>query len=204
MVNKQKFYKIGLASIAIVLILVNIAGAGSFVDNAQLYGCSDCNERLQAWFSMITPALNMTKSADLSAYNVVGELITYTYTVTNIGHLNIYGNITVIDDHISSPISIPNNDLAPGNSVTGTAIYTIAQQDLDVGYVTNSAYATVTNGFKSNTATTTLNIVQSPAMKITKSVYPSSYTTVGQTYHIQLHCNEHRKYGYPRKYYGYR
>lgn len=53
MVNKQKLCKIALVSISMILILVNITGAESFADNLNHLGCSDCDERLRSWLSMI-------------------------------------------------------------------------------------------------------------------------------------------------------
>ena len=114
----------------------------------------------------------------------------------NTGNMAILGNITVIDS-ILGVISIPSNDLEPGQSVTGTATYKTTQNDYDKGYVTNSAYATATNvksntGFvtnsayainndiKSNTATATVNVAQSSDMAIQKSASPTTYSTVGQ------------------------
>ena len=66
--------------------------------------------------------------------------------------MDILGDITVTDDHISSPVTISNSDLPPGHSVTGTATYKITEADIDTCCVTNSAYAT-NNNIKSNTDT---------------------------------------------------
>ena len=98
------------------------------------------------------PALSITKSASPTTYDKVGQTITYTYTVTNTGNVDILGDIMVTDDHISSLVTISNSDLPPGHSVTGTATYKITDSDIDTCCVTNSAYAT-NNNIKSNTDT---------------------------------------------------
>lgn len=125
MINKQKFYSRALVSAIIILTLVSIASVT--VNAAQ------------------NPALNIKKVANVTSYSTEGQTITCTYNVTNSGNVDILGNITVTDGHISSPITIVSDDLAPGNSVTGTAIYTITQPDIDAGSMTNSAYATNKN-----------------------------------------------------------
>lgn len=76
--------------------------------------------------------------------------------------MDISGNITVKDNR-TGQISIPNPNLVPGKSITGTATYVIKQADLDVGSVTNSAYAT-NNNINSNTVILTV-----PAMHTTQS-----------------------------------
>jgi len=110
-----------------------------------------------------SPSLNITKSANPSTYNFAGESITYTYNVTNTGNVNLLGDLTVTDDYISGPITIFSDDLSPGTSVTGTGTYSVTQQDLNNGSVTNFAYSTTTNGPQSNTTTATITAVQGPA-----------------------------------------
>jgi uncharacterized repeat protein (TIGR01451 family) len=89
-------------------------------------------------------ALKLQKSASPSSYNVAGQNITYTYTVTNSGNSDIIGNITVTDD-ILGQISILNKNIEPGQRVTGTSTYKITQADFNNGSITNSAHATNKN-----------------------------------------------------------
>src|SRR5664280_2226353 len=76
------------------------------------------------------PALIIGKSASPEIYNTVGQNITYTYTVTNYGNVNITGPINVTDNKTGT-FTISNIGLAPGHSITGTANYTITQDDLE-------------------------------------------------------------------------
>ncbi len=126
------------------------------------------------------PALTIVKSASPTTYATTGQTITYIYNVTNSGNVNIKGPINIIDSLINGPISIPNTDLGPGQSVLGIANYTITQADINSGSVTNSAYAN-NNNTNSNTATLTVTAVQNPALTIVKSASPTTYTTTGQT-----------------------
>ncbi len=85
----------------------------------------------------------------------VGDIITYQITVTNIG------NVTISDTSVSDPVVAPlvyaagddpdaDNDinmLAPGDSAVVTATYTLDQDDVNLGSVTNTAQA---SGFDPN------------------------------------------------------
>ena len=130
--------------------------------------------------SVQNPALTIVKSASPTNYSTVGQTITYIYTVTNSGDVNIKGPINIIDSRINGLISIYNIDLGPRQSVIGTANYTITQSDIDGGSVTNSAYAN-NNNINSNTATLTVTAVQNPALTIVKSASPTNDSTIGQS-----------------------
>ena len=68
-------------------------------------------------------------------------------------------------------IGTSDNVLAAGQSITGTATYTIAQADLDSGFVTNSAFATDSNNIAvSNNPSVTVLAIQKPDLKIEKEV----------------------------------
>ncbi len=87
----------------------------------------------------------MTITKDItsgSTYAAVGDVVSYSYTITNSGNVMLAGPFTVVDDVIGTLTDCAAGPLAPGESVTCTATYTIVQADLDRGYVTNYAYAT--------------------------------------------------------------
>jgi uncharacterized repeat protein (TIGR01451 family) len=130
--------------------------------------------------SVPSPTLTIIKSASPTNYSTVGQTITYIYTVTNSGDVNIKGPINIIDSRINGLMPIYNTDLSPVQSVIGTANYTITQSDIDAGSVTNSAYAN-NNNINSNTAMLTATSVHSPTLTIVKSASPTNYSTVGQT-----------------------
>jgi uncharacterized repeat protein (TIGR01451 family) len=114
---------------------------------------------------ILSPSLNITKSASPTTYSAVGQNITYTYTVTNSGNVNILGNITVTDNKTGT-FNITSSDLNVGKNVTGTANYTIQQSDLDAGYVISLAYATNNNTI-SNTVIATSTAVPLLSLKPT-------------------------------------
>ena len=127
--------------------------------------------------------MNITKKASPSSYDHIGEVITYTYTVTNTGSVYIPEPITVHDNKISAgqiTIGTSGSMLAPGQNIIGTATYTITQTDLDTGSVTNSAFATGTNDIViSNNTSATVFAIQKPDIKINKDVDPKTYFAVG-------------------------
>ncbi|NLZ24734.1 DUF11 domain-containing protein, partial [Candidatus Dojkabacteria bacterium] len=89
------------------------------------------------------PGLSINKSATPSTYSKVGDIITYTFTVTNTGNITL-SNISVEDSLVGlGDITCGNTSqgLAPNETVTCEAQYEITLDDLDNGEVVNSAYA---------------------------------------------------------------
>ncbi|MBT8308773.1 MAG: gliding motility-associated C-terminal domain-containing protein, partial [Flavobacteriaceae bacterium] len=89
------------------------------------------------------PQLTFTKTASVGGSGgALGDVITYTFTVTNTGAQTV-SNIS-IDDALTGSVEIVLNPstLAPGETGIATAAYTIAQADVDAGYVQNSATVT--------------------------------------------------------------
>ncbi|WP_416971486.1 LPXTG cell wall anchor domain-containing protein [Streptomyces sp. 4F14] len=137
-----------------------------------------------------TPGLTTTKAADKTTV-VLGDVITYTFTVKNIG------NVTLTDVGVdegefsgtgtmSAPVcSDGAKSLAPGSSVTCTATYTVTQADVDAGKITNSATSKgvppgTTTPSTSPPGTTTVTVDQKPALKLEKSADRTDLV-VGQT-----------------------
>jgi len=83
--------------------------------------------------------LKLTKEAAPLTYNAVDQTITYTYNVTNDGNVVVNG-ITVTDN--KTAVTLDKTYLDPGESTKGTATYSILQEDIDAGWVTNLAVAT--------------------------------------------------------------
>lgn len=93
------------------------------------------------------PSLTVVKKADRRKL-VVGQTVTYSYTVTNTG------NVTVDDVKVdegeftgsgqTSPVTCPDTtaSMAPGASVTCTSTYQVTAADVSRGSLTNTATAT--------------------------------------------------------------
>jgi len=141
------------------------------------------------------PAIALVKSAvsGLSDPAVVGEVITYSFTVTNTGNLDL----TLVEINDPLPGLTPNRfvvgNLAPATSQTFTATYAIVQADIDRGEVVNQATATGTSiggpatDLSGPTITTDEPVVvpvlpEAPGMTIAKSgtfANGGGYTRVG-------------------------
>jgi len=100
------------------------------------------------------PSITVTKTADIDTNVAVGVTVTYTYVVTNTGNQTV-SNITLADAHngsgaaptptnetLTSDNGISNDSsdagvngswdrLAPGDEITFTATYVVAQSDVD-------------------------------------------------------------------------
>jgi len=79
------------------------------------------------------PSINLTKTGvfndeDGDGYADVGETITYTYTVTNDGELDLT-NVDVTDS-LGIAVTCAADTLAPGESTTCTASYPVTQSDI--------------------------------------------------------------------------
>ena len=88
--------------------------------------------------------LTISVSANPLTFSQANQTITYTYVVKTTGAATLGPTQFVVrDDHIPTPINCgPGNTLlATNESVTCTAIYTIAQNDVTAGKVTNTATA---------------------------------------------------------------
>lgn len=93
------------------------------------------------------PAVTLTKNGELGGVGVVGDDVTYTFTVTNDGNVTLTD--VTIDDQMEDLSAITfgawpavDGTLAPGEGVTATATYTLTQADIDSGVVENTALVT--------------------------------------------------------------
>ncbi|OII15784.1 hypothetical protein BIU97_14030 [Curtobacterium sp. MCBA15_009] len=93
------------------------------------------------------PELALTKSGALAdgATGAVGDVVDYRVTVRNTGTTTVR-DLTVTDPLPGlGALTLPDGSdgtLAPGETVTGTARYTVTQDDVDAGSVVNTATTT--------------------------------------------------------------
>ena len=125
-----------------------------------------------------SPALTLVKSATPQSYDQVGQVISYSYKVTNTGNVTLPGPFTVSDNKVTVTCP-PTPSLAPGAFITCTASHTVTQADLDAGQIVNVASAS--NGtVTSPPDTVTVDAVQRPALSVVKSS-PTTGLTAPQT-----------------------
>ena len=85
-----------------------------------------------------TATLDVVKTPS-SGTAAVGDIVTYTYSVTNSGTVNITA-LALSDDKLGT-ITLDKTSLGPGETATGTASYTVLETDLP-GPLTNRATVT--------------------------------------------------------------
>ncbi|MGH9059999.1 MAG: DUF7507 domain-containing protein, partial [Acidimicrobiales bacterium] len=140
-------------------------------------------------------ALTLAKSAGPTTVTTAGEPVRYSFTVTNAGNVTLT-DVTVTEGDFSgsgtlSAVSCPAGgavvpELAPGQTVTCTADYTVTQADLDAGRITNSATATGTPPGDLPPATTppataVVTAGGAAALTLVKSVEPATVDGAGHT-----------------------
>jgi LPXTG-motif cell wall-anchored protein/uncharacterized repeat protein (TIGR01451 family) len=84
------------------------------------------------------PDISIVKTADVTLAEP-GDVVTYTYVVTNTGNVTL-SDVSVLDDVIGTILgSAAGTSLAAGESMTLTETYTVTEDDLRNGQVTNIA-----------------------------------------------------------------
>ena len=106
------------------------------------------------------PGVSLVKSATPNYFTAVGDVIDYSYVVTNTGNVSLDGPVTVTDDKVAVTCP-PVTTLDPGDSVTCSSSYSIAQSDIDAGSITNVATASV-DGVVSSIRTLTVTYGAAP------------------------------------------
>ena len=141
-----------------------------------------------------SPAFAIGKTADVANITTAGQVVTYTYVITNASNVTIRGIPSVTDDQIGT-FNCGSGPLAPGDQTSCTATYTVLQSDLNNGSLTNIATASAPavpagGGFPASPAvptsppaTVVLPTFMNPALTMTKSVVTEAqlFPTVFQT-----------------------
>ena len=130
------------------------------------------------------PAVELTKVADRASVTSVGELITYTFTVTNTGNSTI-GTVAITDPKPGmSSVVCDTQRLAPGEVSTCASSYPVSQADLDKGEIVNSATVNATDvnnePAPEASATEIVDVDQSPSLSVEKRADRTSVAQVGE------------------------
>jgi uncharacterized repeat protein (TIGR01451 family) len=129
----------------------------------------------------IETLLDITKTADLKSFSIIGEIITYSIVLTNKSNVTI-SDIVVTDDLTNERWSIPN--LLPNTSETRTTSYLITQEDLDNGSIINLAAATGKDpegNDVSVSAEEEIVAIADPSLSLQKTADRQVYGEVGET-----------------------
>lgn len=132
-------------------------------------------------------ALSLAKDASPFAVSAVGQTVNYQFTLTNSGNVTLTAPAVVEGAFSGSgdlgAITCPAGPIEPGDDVTCTASYTVTQDDLDAGFIDNSATATATDPSGASVTSAADNArvtsLQNPLVEVVKTVSPAAVTTVG-------------------------
>jgi uncharacterized repeat protein (TIGR01451 family) len=133
-----------------------------------------------------TTALTLAKSVTETSFTLPGEILHYSYLVTNSGFAPLAGPVTVADDHAIvtcpavSTVGDLDNFLDPGESVTCTATYTVTPGDVANAQVTNTAQATAA-GVNSNSDSKMVPLSTSADVSMVKTLDTAGPYLTGQT-----------------------
>ncbi|WP_435257224.1 beta strand repeat-containing protein [Thioclava sp. FR2] len=140
------------------------------------------------------PLLSMTKTATTDNFAAVGDVIDYSFVVTNAG-TRAFVQPVVVQDSLIGPVTCytpsgSDPDFRPDESVTCSAPYTVTQADIDAGRVVNEANAETTYGggtpVVSDAVTETVLVSANPALTLVKSATPAFVSSVGETVRFGL------------------
>lgn len=112
-----------------------------------------------------TPALLLTKTGTLPASPfTAGKVIDYSDTLKNTGNVTLGRQITVSDNKVTVTCPATPATLAPGVSLTCSAVDTILAANITAGSVTHTAtaHAGFNGAVDSNPATVTLSLAADP------------------------------------------
>jgi uncharacterized repeat protein (TIGR01451 family) len=166
--------------------------AGSVANTATACGTPPAGADVCDTDSTSTPlgankAIDLVKTATphFSSPPKPGDTIGYSFKITNTGNVSLSG--VDLDDSLLGYTDVTCGGvttLAPGASTTCTGTYTLKQSDIDAGSVSNTAKACgdPPSGHANevcDTDSTTTTVTQAPALSLTKSANPTTYTAVG-------------------------
>ena len=164
---------------------------GTIVNTAQITGLDPSQRLITASGTTTvttdpTPNLAFVKTATPTSGVVVGNTVTFTFTMTNTGGTQFTG--TQLTDPMpglsafacNTPLTSP---LPIGSGRTCTATVVVTQADVDAGSIVNNATAigTSPNGSVTRNASATVTAGQHPSIDVTVVADPASGLAVGNT-----------------------
>ncbi len=167
--------------------------AGSVTNLATAHAArTNSNQASKTAYATQSPALGIEKSVAETGYSTLGTVLHYSYKVTNMGNVTLSGPFTVTDDMVTDETCPVTPSLVPGSFITCTASYSISQDDLDLGSVTNiaSAHASFGGDFvDSATDRVTIVAIQSRLLTVKESSVTTSVSTPGTVDYSYLVTN---------------
>jgi LysM repeat protein len=130
-----------------------------------------------------TKAVTLTMTANPTTYDQAGQIITFTYVITNSGTGNLGPAQFTVGGGLlgATPLNCGNatTSLVPSATVTCTATYTTIQADLATDTITNQATASGGGAGPSQAASATINKV-AKVVTLAMTANPLTYNQAGQ------------------------
>jgi uncharacterized repeat protein (TIGR01451 family) len=176
--------------------------AGGILNTATASGTSPGGVTVTSPQSTVTvvappaPSLTIKKTASPTSVSAVGQIVTFSFTITNTGNVTLHGVVvnegtftgtgTISSLTYTWPAPLAPGILTPGQQATATATYVVTQHDVDVGGFTNTATASgippgATTPVSSPSSTATVTATKLPALTVEKTAHPTSVSAAGQT-----------------------
>jgi uncharacterized repeat protein (TIGR01451 family) len=169
------------------------ASCGEYNNRASVTTTNDGSDEASDSTFVACPGLAINKVDNTGSYDAVGDVISYSITVTNTGNVTLH-NVVVTDPNAANLVctpALPVASLAPGASFPCTANHTVTQVDLDAGSYFNRACADDGNGDGATGAAPVCDDVttpgtQSPELSIVKTDGDATYDEVGDVIHYGI------------------
>ncbi|WP_340114992.1 DUF7507 domain-containing protein [Maribellus mangrovi] len=138
--------------------------------------------------AVTSSAIDIAKKAKVKTFDSVGDVISYTITVSNAGNTTL-SNVVLTDT--LTGLTQPLGTMAPGDIQTVSTSYTIKQADMDRGVLYNTATVIANNpkgASIENQDTEKVSALQSPSIGITKTVSDTTYDATSDvlTYNLTV------------------
>ncbi len=148
---------------------------GTFTNIATVHGTppmgtdvTDTDDDTQQFVRNPALTLEKTGAFDAGANGLadLGELVTYTFVVTNTGNVTLTN--VVVTDPLLGTITLTDTTIPVGGQVTGSKTYPVTQADIDAGFVYNLATAD-SDESEADTDDHIQPLNQDPALELTKT-----------------------------------
>src|SRR6185503_6317262 len=128
-----------------------------------------------------TPSLTIDKTSTTTQVTTAGQVVPYSYLVTNNGNQTLTG-VTVTDNNVDTPpgVSCPATTLAVGASMTCTAQHTVTQAEINSGGNLTNIGTADSNQTPPTSDTLNIPIGQTPSLMIDKTSATISVIAAGQ------------------------
>ena len=121
----------------------------------------------------------MAKSSTATDVTVAGQIVPYSYLLTNTGNLTLTG-ISLSDDNTDAVPVCGATTLAPSATITCTAQHTVTQAEMDAGGNLVNNVTASSNEAADATDNLSIPITQSPSLTVAKSSTATDVTAAGQ------------------------